>query len=130
MLEQNAIYPMNIISLTSPSVRLFHTPATLAALPNMSELMPSGSMKNSPTLSATANITAIPITMLSTDLPSFSLSHFSNLVGSSSISSPASFALSVNVFMPVVSDSMNVTTPLIMGRPQNVPFCALVVQLL
>ena len=129
MLEQNAIYPMNIISLTSPSVRLFHTPATLAALPNMSELMPSGSMKNSPTLSATANITAIPITMLSTDLPSFSLSHFSNLVGSSSISSPASFALSVNVFMPVVSDSMNVTTPLIMGRPQNVPFCALVVQL-
>ena len=120
---------MNIISLISPSVRLFHTPATSASPPNISELMPSGSRKNSPTLSTTASSTAMPTTTLSTDLPSFSLSHFSNLVGSSSISSPASFALSVRVVMPVESDSINVTTPLIMGRPRKVPFLALVVQL-
>ena len=103
-------------SRTSPSTR--HFVAEAASLPRKIRLLMNwGSRKNRPTDSATASITARPITTFSTDLPSFSDSHFSNFVGSSSMGSPMSSADLVRVFMPMVRLSTKATTPRTMGRP-------------
>ena len=92
--------------------------AEAAALPRKIRLLMNwGSRKNRPTDSATASITARPITTFSTDLPSFSEIHSSNLVGSSSMGSPMSSADLVRVFMPMVRLSTKATTPRTMGRP-------------
>ena len=83
-----------------------------------------GKSTNSPMDSATANITASPITILSTPVPSLSASHFSNLEGSSS-SRPAMSALADSTFMPSDIIITMLTAPRMIGQPIHLCFFAI-----
>ena len=99
---------------TTPAIRLMAMrlsttlPASVAA--------PEGSATNRPRLSATASTIATAMTTLSMLAPSFSASHFSNFVGSSS-STPSICVLLSSVFMPMASMFTMFTQPRMMGQP-------------
>ena len=83
--------------------------------------MPEGSATNRNRLSATASTIATAMTTLSMLAPSFSASHFSNLLGSSSIT-PSICVLLSRVSMPILSITTMLTQPRINGSPIHLCF--------
>ena len=97
-----------------PPMMVAGVPVTPRAIRPLSTA--AGIMINSPTDKNTARITATPMTILSMPLPSFSASHFSNLVGSSSMM-PSISVDSCRVDMPEASIMPMLMTPRMMGQP-------------
>ena len=77
---------------------------------------PEGSATNSSRLRHSASTIATAMTTLSSFAPSFSASHFSNLVGSSSMM-PSICVLLSSVSMPILSMTTRFTQPRMTGQP-------------
>ena len=90
------------------------------ALP-MSVAVPEGSATNRNILMTTASTMATAMTTLSMLAPSLSASHFSNLLGSSSIT-PSICVLLSSVSMPILSITTMFTQPRISGSPIHLCF--------
>ena len=110
----NPMYATRIAMRTTPPMRLMTMALSIACPANVAT--PEGSMTNSNTLRHTASTAATPMTTLSMLAPSFSASHFSKRLGSSS-STPSIWVDFCSTPMPMASMDTMLTTPRTIGHP-------------